>query len=279
MGCSGAREEKENFILTEHYVNEYEIDIEITIINTIENKNKESLTPGEKVNEEYLKKCEQCFNEKDIKQVLIRINDELIPFSYKYKFPSSGNYTIKYTFPHSLEKACYLFCGCNTLKKADLSNFDTSKLKNISNMFDFCSNLETLIFFNSPIEKVTDMDEFLIGCFELKNVSFSNFGKEISVSMDKIFMWCEKLENVDLSNFKAKIVSAEEMFRCCGELKKIDLSGLTSTSESKIEYMFAEVKSFEKENLIIKDKRILESYNNRENLVFEGGDNEEIVCN
>ena len=228
------------------------------------------------MNEEYLKKCEQCFNEKDIKQVLIRINDELIPFSYKYKFPSIGNYTIKYSFPHSLEKACYLFCGCNTLKKADLSNFDTSKLKNISNMFDFCSNLETLIFFNSPIEKVTDMDEFLIGCFELKSVSFSNFGKEISVSMDKIFMWCEKLENVDLSNFKAKIVSAEEMIRCCGELKKIDLSGLTSTSESKIEYMFAEVKSFEKENLIIKDKRILESYNNRENLVFEeGGDNEE----
>ena len=163
MGCSGAREEKENFILTEHYIDENEVDKEITIINTIENKNKESLIPGEKVNEEYLKKCEQCFNEKDIKQVLIRINDELIPFSYKYKFPSIGNYTIKYIFPHSLEKASYIFCNCKTLKKADLSNFNTCRLKILANMFDSCSKLEILIFFNSPIEKVTDMNEFLKG--------------------------------------------------------------------------------------------------------------------
>ena len=29
MGCSGAKEEKENFILTEHYVDEYDVDKEI----------------------------------------------------------------------------------------------------------------------------------------------------------------------------------------------------------------------------------------------------------
>ena len=102
-------------------------------------------------------------NEKDIKQVLIRINDEKIPFSYKYKFPSIGNYTIKYIFPHSLEKASYIFCNCKTLKKADLSNFNTCRLKILANMFDSCSKLEILIFFNSPIEKVTDMNEFLKG--------------------------------------------------------------------------------------------------------------------
>ena len=33
MGCSGAREEKENFILTEHYVDEDDINEEITIIS------------------------------------------------------------------------------------------------------------------------------------------------------------------------------------------------------------------------------------------------------
>ena len=273
MGCSGAREEKENFILTEHYVDESDVNEEITIINTIENYNKESSE-----NEENLKKFEEYSNEKDIKQVSIRINDELIPFSYKYKFPSIGNYTIKYVFPHSLEKACYMFCNCKTLKKADLSNFSTSKLKILANMFDSCSKLETIIFFNSPIEKVTDMNEFLKGCSEIKSVSLSNIGKEISVSMDRIFRFCFKLENVDLSNFKAKIISAEEMFRFSDELKKIDLSGLRSTNESKIDYMFREVKSFEKENIIIKDKRILESYNNRENLDFEGGGDNEEMC-
>ena len=274
MGCSGTREEKENFILTEHYIDEYDIDKEITIINTAENKN--IYTAEEEKDEEYLKKWEPLYNEKDIKQCSIRINDELIPFSYKYKFPSKGNYTIKYTFPHSLEKACYMFYECSNLKKADLSNFDTSKLTNLSNMFGFCYHLETLIFFNSPIERVTNMNEFLMGCSELKSVSLSNFGKKTSVSMDCMFQYCEKLENVDLSNFKAKIISADEMFRFCYNLEKIDLSGLTATIESKIDYMFMKLDSFEKENLIIKDKRILEAYENREN--FDDGAEAEMAC-
>ena len=45
------------------------------------------------------KKIEKNFmNEEEIKNCEIKINDKLIPFNYFYKFPSKGNYIIRYTF-------------------------------------------------------------------------------------------------------------------------------------------------------------------------------------
>ena len=42
---------------------------------------------------------EELCNEKEIKEnCKIRINNEIIPFSFFYKFKNKGNYTIKYIF-------------------------------------------------------------------------------------------------------------------------------------------------------------------------------------
>ena len=82
-----------------------EIDIEedntnIRILNSYEENKRcckgKEIKEDEK-NEEEIKKCE------------IRINSELIPFNYFYKFKKKGKYQIKYSFKNYLTKTNYMF--------------------------------------------------------------------------------------------------------------------------------------------------------------------------
>ena len=74
-----------NYIIAELYVKEDNQNIRI--INSYEQSNRE------KKNIEYKKENE---NEKEIKDNCeIRINDELIPFSYFHKFNKKGKYMSK----------------------------------------------------------------------------------------------------------------------------------------------------------------------------------------
>ena len=252
---------KENCIIAEFYIDEENTNKEVQILNSSENSLRG--LPKEMIFKDEEKIMKECQNEKEITQVNIRINGSLIPFCYKYKFQAPGTYLIKYTFPQGLKQTSYLFNHCSQLKKINLKNFDTSNLIKTRGMFQGCFNLESFQFFNTPIEKVIDMSGFFSSCKKLKNITLSNFNKEISVIMDNFFLYCNELETVDLSKFKAKIISAENMFYGCLKIKKIDLSGFISTKESKLETMFDNISSMEKENLITKDQKILEAFDNR----------------
>ena len=65
-------------------------------------------------------------NEKEIKNCEIRINDEIIPFSFFYKFNKKGKYNIKYIFKENISKCEYMFFGCENIAYIDLSNFNTN---------------------------------------------------------------------------------------------------------------------------------------------------------
>ena len=78
MGCLGVSEG--NYILAEVLITDDNKDQEIQIINSHENLVREEIEEPEESqkNEEEIKKCE------------IKINDKIIPFTYKYKFPDIG---------------------------------------------------------------------------------------------------------------------------------------------------------------------------------------------
>ena len=60
-------------------------------------------------------------NEKEIKEnIEIRINDNIIPFSYYYNFKEKGKYIIKYAFKNNLTNTNHMFCECNNLTKINL---------------------------------------------------------------------------------------------------------------------------------------------------------------
>ena len=123
---------------TEKYINiiaEFEIkeDIkEIRIINSYEDRREYT----------WIRYKVEYRNEKEIKENCeIRINNEIIPFSYKYKFNKKGKYIIKYLFNKNITKINFLFRDCSSLTNINLSNFNTKNVTDMSWMFSDCSSL------------------------------------------------------------------------------------------------------------------------------------------
>ena len=95
-----------------------------------------------------------------------------------------------------------MFCGCHELEDLNLSNFDTSK--------------------------VTDMSGMFSGCFKLKEIyGINNFNTSNVIDMFGMFCECKSLEYLDLTNFEVgDICSTQEMFNGCYKLKEI--KGITN---------------------------------------------------
>ena len=112
------------------------------LINSLEqyyNENQEYV--DEEWKEKYLK--EENYNEKEIKEKCkIKINDEIIPFSYFYEFKNIGKYKIIYLFNNNLTHCNCLFADCKSLISIDLSNFNTQNVTNMSGMFNCCYSLK-----------------------------------------------------------------------------------------------------------------------------------------
>ena len=84
-----------NYIIAEIYIKEKYINEEIRIISSYE---------------EYMRICydtkleDKYKNEDEIKKCEIKINNELIPFNYFYKFKSKGKNIIQYSFKNNINK-------------------------------------------------------------------------------------------------------------------------------------------------------------------------------
>ena len=129
-------EDKGNVIIAKIYIENKDVNKFIRIINSHENymeyNGKASL--------------QKYRNEKEIKECEIRINNELIKFSYFHVFEKEGNYTIKFTFKNLLTKTNYLFSECSSVISIDLSNLNTNNVTNMSSMFYRCSSLKNIVF-------------------------------------------------------------------------------------------------------------------------------------
>ena len=149
--------ENNNYIIGEFDINEDNQDVRI--INSYEQFYKENY---------FLKYEKEYENEKEIKDNCeIRINNEIIPFSYFYKFNKKGKYKIKYTFKNNTKNTNFMFYGCSSLKEINLSNFNTNNVTNMSGMFEGCSSLKQINLSNFNTNNVTDMYDMFIGCEKL----------------------------------------------------------------------------------------------------------------
>ena len=154
---------EKNYILAELYIGDEDINKNIRIINSYEEFLR---TTYPSFFEEMIKTNEHINNEEEIKQTQIRINGELIPFSYFHQFKRKGNYTIKYSFKHYLTKTNSMFNDCDYFTKIDLSNFNAEKVNRAHCMFS-CKSLKYLDLscFNN---KNADFRGIVGGCTSLK---------------------------------------------------------------------------------------------------------------
>ena len=108
-------------------------------------------------------------------------------------------------------------------------------LSKTNNMFCKCSSLTNIDLSNFNAQKVTDMSAMFSHCSSLKNINLSNLNTQNVTNMNYMFKRCLSLTNINLTNFNTQNVTyMDGMFYGCSSLKK--------------------------ENIIIKDNRIINPF-------------------
>ena len=122
----------------------------------------------------------------------------------------------------------------------DLSNFDTSKVANMSHMFNGMRNLTTLNLSNFNTSKTTDMRSMFNGMTNLASLDISSFNTKNVENMSGMFSLLRKIEHLDLSHFRTdKVTNMVSMFYQMTALKTINLSNFNTANVTDMSSMFS----------------------------------------
>ena len=142
-------------------------------------------------------------------------------------------------FNENIETCDSMFYGSDNIIEMDLSNFDFSKVTNMSSMFRKCSNLEKIIFGNIDTSSVVNMKCLFYNCSSLLSVDVSNFDTSLVTTIEGMFYMCSNLASIDVTNFNTtRVRSLRILFYKCLKLETINLSNFDTSSVTNMEAMF-----------------------------------------
>ena len=112
------------------------------------------------------------------------------------------------------------------IESIDLSNFDTTNVQSMKNMFFNQTKLKTIIFGNIQTSKVKNMSGMFQNCKSLISLNLSNFDFSGITDMTNMFSGCESLQSVKFPINKPNLffMNTNYMFNNCTSLKTLDLS-------------------------------------------------------
>lgn len=93
-----------------------------------------------------------------------------------------------------------MFDGCESLKKLDLSTFNTSNVTDMSYMFNECWTLTNLDLSSFKTSNVTDMGFMFNDCTKLKDLNISSFTINEKVGISNMFGKADNLQILHLGN-------------------------------------------------------------------------------
>lgn len=132
-----------------------------------------------------------------------------------------------------------MFENCTSLKKIDLSNFETKNVYHMDDMFMNCSSLKTIDTSKFNTAKVKDMQFMFYNCSSLQTLDVSNFNTSNVTNMTNMFYNCKLLKNIDLANFDtSKVTDFSRMFLGCSNLTTLNLSSFDTSKAWNMAWMF-----------------------------------------
>ena len=132
-----------------------------------------------------------------------------------------------------------MFEGCSSLTTLDVSNFDTSNVKYMSNMFRDCKSLATLDVSGWDTSQVTNMSSMFNGCSSLAALDVSGFDTSNVTSTYRMFSYCKSLATLDVSRFDtSKVSNMSNMFYGCTSLATLDVSRFDTSQVTNMKSMF-----------------------------------------
>ena len=133
----------------------------------------------------------------------------------------------------------FMFSGMSHLTTLDLSNFDTSQVTNMNNMFSGMSNLTTLNLSNFDTSQVTNMSNMFYNMSSLTTLDLSNFDTSKVTNMERMFNNMTNLTTLNLSNFDtSQVTNMSNMFAVTPKLTTLDLSSFNTSKVTNMERMF-----------------------------------------
>ena len=105
---------------------------------------------------------------------------------------------------------------------------------------------------------LTNMAFIFRDCSSLNNINLSNFNTDNVTNMAWMFCRCSSLNNINLSNFNTNnVTNMAGMFGGCSSLNNINLSNFNTNNVTNMGSMFYGCSSLNKNNIITKDKKLL----------------------
>ena len=160
----------------------------------------------------------------------------------------------------------HMFYACSSLQSLDLSNFNTSNVRDMQYMFQSC-HFQSLDLSNFDTSKVTNMDGMFMSFQSSQSLDLSNFNTSNVNNMQYMFLM-SSLQSLDLSNFDtSKVTNMNAMFGY-SSLKSLDLSNFNTSKLDSMDDIFSYSSSIEYINLLnYYGKDIFDSIEINENLI------------
>ncbi len=163
---------------------------------------------------------------------------------WKSKYQNMTAVVFEESFKFTRPTNCYKwfeYCGVDHIE--GLNNLYTSKVTDMSSMFENCYHLVSLAFSeNFNTSNVTNMCRMFSGCDALEALDMSNFNTSNVTNMSYMFNACYglKSEKFKFGSFNtSNVTNMENMFAGCRTLGNIDLSGFNTSKVKDMSSMFS----------------------------------------
>ena len=140
----------------------------------------------------------------------------------------------------------HMFNGMRNLTTLNLSNFNTSNVTNMGGMFFNMSNLTTLNLSHFDTSKVTDMGSMFYGMSSLTTLDLFNFNTSQVMIMGGMFFNMANLTTLNLSNFDtSNVTDMRSMFNGMTNLASLDISSFNTKNVENMSGMFSLLRKIE----------------------------------
>ena len=140
----------------------------------------------------------------------------------------------------------HMFNGMRNLTTLNLSNFNTSNVTNMGGMFFNMTNLTTLNLSNFDTSKVTNMGSMFYGISNLTTLNLSNFNTSQVTIMGGMFFNMTNLTTLNLSNFNtSKTTDMRSMFNGMTNLASLNISSFNTENVENMSGMFSLLRKIE----------------------------------
>lgn len=138
-----------------------------------------------------------------------------------------------------IRTAWEMFYNWKSIRKLDLSMFNTTQTTGYSQMFAYCNALEHLDISTFNTENGSSFGNMFLDCSSLKSLDVSSINTSNATSLYGMFSGCKQLKSLDVSEFKtSSVTNFGYMFYNCHNLDHIDVSKFDLNSAEDVSNMF-----------------------------------------